>query len=156
RTDLPPRPTVRQFVDADTGKPVKTEKRAGTPLWGPNAPEKGDRYTYQGHLVMIPSGWGFYDLFRRNGLPVDGKPAQKVGKQHDWNKLEILAQGNRIRLVANGTLVADWRDPKPDLIMEGPIGLQLHSNTVPQEVHFKDLELTTFPEDKLVTVKESK
>jgi hypothetical protein len=95
-------------------------------------------------------------LFRRNGLPVDGKPAQKVGKQHDWNNLEILAQGNRIRLVVNGSLVADWRDPKPDLIMEGPIGLQLHSNTVPQEVHFKDLELTTFPEDKLVTLKQAK
>ena len=95
-------------------------------------------------------------MFRRNGLPVDGKPAQKVGKQHDWNNLEILAQGNRIRLVVNGSLVADWRDPKPDLIMEGPIGLQLHSNTVPQEVHFKDLELTTFPEDKLVTLKQAK
>jgi hypothetical protein len=37
--------------------------------------------------------------------------------------------------------------------MEGPIGLQLHSNTEPQEVHFKDLELTTFPEDKLITTK---
>ena len=94
-------------------------------------------------------------MFRRNGLPVDGKPAQQVGKQHDWNKLEIMAQGNRIRLVVNGSLVADWRDPKPDLIMEGPIGLQLHSNTVPQEVHFKDLELTTFPEDKLITLKQA-
>ena len=39
------------------------------------------------------------------------------------------------------------------MIKEGPIGLQLHSNKVPQEVHFKDLVLTTFPEDKLTTVK---
>ena len=80
---------------------------SGIALWGRVIPEKG-KYTYQGHLVMFPSGWGFYDLFRRNGLPVDGKPAQKVGKQHDWNNLEILAQGNRIRLVVNGSLVADW------------------------------------------------
>jgi hypothetical protein len=47
----------------------------------------------------------------------------------------------------------DWRDPKPESIKEGPIGLQLHSNKVPQEIHFKNLVLTTFPEDKLKTVK---
>jgi hypothetical protein len=148
--------TKRKFSDfrlLATVKLVESEMHSGIALWGRVIPEKG-KYTYQGHLVMFPSGWGLYDLFRRNGLPVDGAPARKVGKQHDWNKLEILAQGNRIRLVANGTLVVDWRDPKPDLVGEGPIGLQLHSNTVPQEVHFKDLELTTFPEEKLITVKE--
>jgi hypothetical protein len=102
---------------------------------------------------MFPSGWGLYDLFRRNGLPVNTKPAKAAGKQHDWNDMEILAQGNRIRLVVNGKQVLDWRDPEPKLIMEGPIGLQLHSNSVAQEVHFKGLELTTFPDDKLVTVK---
>jgi hypothetical protein len=80
--------------------------------------------------------------------------AIKAGKQHDWNDMEILAQGNRIRLAVNGKAVLDWRDPQPDLIKEGPIGLQLHSNNVPQEVHFKGLELETFPkEDKLLTVK---
>ena len=62
--------------------------------------------------------------------------------------MEIYAQGNRIRLVANGVLVVDWRDPEPDRIKEGPIGLQLHSNKVPQEVQFKGLVLTTFPDDK--------
>jgi hypothetical protein len=150
--------TKRKFSDfrmLATVKLVESEMHSGIALWGHVIPEKG-KYTYQGHLVMFPSGWGFYDLFRRNGLPVDGGPAKKVGKQHDWNKLEILAQGNRIRLVVNGTLAADWRDPKPDLIEEGPIGLQLHSNTVPQEVHFKDLELTMFPEDKLVTLGKEK
>ena len=51
----------------------------------------------------------------------------------------------------------DWRDPEPKRIKAGPIGLQLHSNTVPQEVHFKDLTLTTFPkEDRLTTVKSAK
>ena len=117
------------------------------------APDKGDPHTYAGHLVMFPSGWGMYDLFGRNGLPVDAAPAKKVGKQHDWNEIEILAQGNRVRVAVNGSQVIDWRDPEPDRIQEAPIGLQLHSNTVPQEVHFKDLKLTTFPpEDKLLTV----
>jgi hypothetical protein len=137
-----------------SAKLVQSEMHSGVALWGRNAPEKGDKYTYQGHLVMFPSNWGLYDLFRRNGLKVDTAPAKKAGKQHDWNDMEILAQGNRIRLVVNGKLVLDWRDPMPELISEAPIGLQLHSNTVPQEVHFKGLVLTTFPEDKLLTVEE--
>ncbi len=136
-------------------KLVQSEMHSGICFWGRVAPDKGDKYTYEGHLVMFPSGWGMWDLYRRGGgLGVDGAPAKKVGKQHDWNDLEILAQGNRIRVAVNGTAVVDWRDPQPELIKEAPIGLQLHSNTVPQEIHFTDLTLTTFPEeDKLITVK---
>jgi hypothetical protein len=149
--------TKRNFSDfrlLAKGKLVKSEMHSGIAMWGRVAPDKGDKYTYAGHLVMFPSGWGMYDLYGRNGLPVDGKPGVKVGKQHDWNDLEILAQGNRVRVAANGTQIIDWRDPEPDRIKEGPIGLQLHSNKDPQEVHFKDLTITTFPEeDKLLTVK---
>jgi hypothetical protein len=148
--------TKRKFSDfrlTATVKLVQSEMHSGIAFWGRNAPEHGDKYTYAGHLVMFPSGWGMYDLFGRNGLPVDGGPAKKVGKQHDWNDLEILAQGNRVRVAVNGTQVVDWRDPEPQRIKEGPIGLQLHSNKVPQEVHFKNLVLTTFPEEKLTTVK---
>jgi Domain of Unknown Function (DUF1080) len=136
-------------------KLVQSEMHSGIAFWGRNAPEKGDKYTYAGHLVMFPSAWGMYDLFGRGGLPVDGRPAKAVGKQHDWNDLEILAQGNRVRVAVNGTAVVDWRDPAPNHIQVGPIGLQLHQNKVPQEVRFKDLKLTTFPpEDRLITVKQ--
>jgi hypothetical protein len=148
--------TKRKFTDfrlTATVKLVQSEMHSGIAFWGHKAPDKGDPYTYAGHLVMFPSGWGMYDLYGRGGLPVDGAPAKKVGKQHDWNDLEILAQGNRVRVVVNGALVVDWRDPEPKRIMEGPVGLQLHSNKEPQEVHFKNLVLTTFPEDKLTTVK---
>jgi hypothetical protein len=68
--------------------------------------------------------------------------------------MEILATGSRIRLAVNGKEVADWTDPMPELCEEGPIGLQLHSNTVPQEVHFRGLILTEDPEDRLITVEE--
>ena len=147
--------TKRKFTDfrlTATVKLVKSEMHSGIAFWGRVAPEQ-DKYTYAGHLVMFPSAWGMYDLFGRNGLPVDGTPARKVGKQHDWNNLEILAQGNRVRVAVNGSAVVDWRDPQPERIKEGPLGLQLHNNKEPQEVHFKDLVLTTFPEDKLTTLK---
>ena len=144
-----------------SAKLVESEMHSGVSFWGEirpsvsNEPEKDrTKYTYAGHLVMFPSGWGMYDLFGRNGLKVDGAPAKKVGKQHDWNDMEILAQGNRVRFAVNGTAVVDWFDPEPKRIMAGPIGLQLHSNSVPQELHFKGLELTTFPqEDRLISVK---
>jgi hypothetical protein len=149
--------TKRKFTDfrlTFETKLVESEMHSGVAFWGRNAPEKGDKYTFAGHLVMFPSGWGMYDLFGRNGLPVDGAPAKKVGKQHDWNAIEILAQGNRVRVAANGVAVVDWRDPEPNRIQESPIGLQLHSNKVPQEIHFKELVLETFPkEDKLISVK---
>lgn len=147
-----------------SAKLVESEMHSGVAFWGEVYPQadgkvkdpKADRseHTYKGHLVMFPSGWGMYDLFGRNGLKVDGGPAKAVGKQHDWNDIEILAQGNRVRVAVNGSAVVDWRDPEPDSIKAGPIGLQLHSNTVPQEVRFKGLVLETFPkEDRLLTVK---
>lgn len=148
--------TKQKYTDfrfTGTVKLVESEMHSGIALWGRLAPEQGDQYTYAGHLVMFPSNWGFYDLYGRKSLPVDPAPAIKVGKQHDWNDLEILAQGNRIRVVVNGTLIADWRDPEPKRILAGPIGLQLHSNTVPQEIHFKDLKIETFPKDELITLK---
>ena len=149
--------TKRKYSDfrlVATVKLVQSEMHSGIAFWGRKAPDKGDPYTYAGHLVMFPSAWGMFDLFGRGGLPVDGRPAKKVGKQHDWNLLEILAQGNRVRVAVNGTQVVDWREPQPERILDGPIGLQLHSNNVPQEVHFKGLVLTTFPtDDRLTTVK---
>src|SRR5262249_8499342 len=82
--------TKRNFSDfrlTATVKLVESEMHSGIAFWGRNAPEKGDKYTYAGHLVMFPSGWGMWDLFGRGGLKVDGAPAKKVGKQHDWNQL---------------------------------------------------------------------
>jgi hypothetical protein len=142
--------TKQKFSDfhlAFSAKLVESEMHSGIALWGEVAPTRGDDFTYKGHLVMFPSGWGLYDLYGRAGLKVDTAPALAVSKQHDWNDIEIFAQGNRIRVVANGVLVVDWRDPEPERIKEGPIGLQLHSNKSAQEVQFKGLVLTTFPDD---------
>ena len=149
--------TERKFTDfrlVFESKLVTSEMHSGIAMWGRIAPDKGDKFTYAGHLVMYPSGYGFHDLYGRNGIHNNGDAAKKVGKQHEWNKMEILAQGNRIRFVLNGTLISDWREPEPERIKEAPIGLQLHSNQVPQEIQWKGLELVTFPEDKLLTVKE--
>jgi hypothetical protein len=132
-------------------KLVESKMHSGVALWGKKFDKDGQPYSYQGHLVMFPSGWGFYDLFRRNSIYKDDGRARKADNG-GWNKLEILATGHRIRLAVNGQQVADWEDPQPELCGAGPIGLQLHSNTVPQEVHFRGLVLSENPEDRLITV----
>lgn len=143
----------RNFRLIFESKLVTSEMHSGISLWGQAVEKQGDPYSYQGHLVMYPSGYGFYDLYRRNSIYRDKDGvAKKAGHQHDWNRMEILAIGNRIRHVVNGKLVADWTDPKPELCGTGPIGLQLHSNKVPQEVRWRGLVLTEDPEDRLVTV----
>jgi CubicO group peptidase (beta-lactamase class C family) len=132
---------------------VTSEMHSGIALWGQVVEKDEGPYTYQGHLVMYPSAYGYYDLFRRNSIYQDTLGiARRAGKQHDWNRMEILAIGHRIRHVVNGQLVADWSDPHPELCQGGPIGLQLHSNNVPQEVHWRGLVLTQNPQDQLVTV----
>lgn len=131
---------------------AQSEMHSGIAMWGRIAPERGDPYTYGGHLVMFPSAYGFYDLYGRNSIHQNAQKAAPYGKQHDWNHMEILAQGNRIRFVLNGNLISDWWEPLPERIQEAPIGLQLHANRVPQEVRFKNLSLEAFPEDRLITV----
>ena len=146
---------VSDFRLTFESKLVTSEMHSGIALWGRVAPEHGDDFTYAGHLVMFPSNYGFWDLYGRNSIHKNAEKAKAVGKQHDWNRIEILAQGNRIRFVLNGELISDWREPEPDRIKKGPIGLQLHSNKVPQEVRFRKLMLETFPEDRLVTLNET-
>ena len=114
-------------------------------------------YTYQGHLVMFPSGWGMYDLFGRNGAIAGRRRSQRPRRSASsttgttWRS-SPRATASASRSTARPSSTGATRSPS--CIKEGPIGLQLHSNNVPQEIHFKGLVLTTFPEeDKLITVK---
>ena len=143
----------RNFRLVFEGKLAESKMHTGIAIWGKKYETDGEKNSYQGHLVMFPANWGFYDLYRRKGIYSDDGRAKKADNG-GWNKMEILAIGDRIRLAVNGQLVADWRDPKPELCEAGPIGLQLHSNTVPQEVQFRGLILSENPEDKMITVTE--
>jgi len=151
-TYLMTKKSFRNFRLIFESRLVTSEMHSGISMWGKAIEKDEGPFTYQGHLVMYPSAYGYYDLFRRNSVFQDTLGvAQSVGKQHDWNRMEILAIGHRIRHVVNGRLVADWADPQPELCESGPIGLQLHSNKVAQEVQWRGLVLTENPTDQLVT-----
>lgn len=142
----------RNFRLIFEGKLVQSQMHSGIALWGRKYEKDSEPFSYQGHLVMFPTGWGFWDLYRRNSIYQDDGRARKADNVGGWNRMEILAIGHRIRLAVNGQEVADWSDPQPDLCGSGPLGLQLHSNKVPQEVHFRGLILSENPEDRLITV----
>jgi len=144
--------SYRNFRLIFEGKLAESSMHSGIAIWGKKFEKDGEKNSYQGHLVMFPSGWGFYDLFRRNSIYKDDGRAVKADNKGGWNRMEILAIGDRIRLAVNGQLVADWRDPKPELCEEGPLGLQLHSNKVAQEVQFRGLILSENPTDEMITV----
>lgn len=142
----------RHFRLIFESKLVTSEMHSGISFWGRAVTKEEGPYTYQGHLVMYPSGYGYYDLFRRNSIFKDSLGlAKNVGRQHEWNQMEILAIGRRIRHVVNGQLIADWSDPHPEYCESGPIGLQLHSNKIAQEVRWRGLILVEDPQDRLVT-----
>jgi len=138
---------------------VDSDNHAGICLWGERTVSFNgwNKWAYRGPLLMFP-GLGLWDYDTNKSIPVDpaGKAlAKKIAGQHDWLHIEILAQGNRLRVAYNGQQVLDWREPNPSGIKVGPIGLQLHGFAKHQEVVYKDVVIETFPkDDRLITVKE--
>lgn len=115
----------------------------------------GNTFGFRGPLLMFCHDWGIWDANRRNRIePPQQRGALQIGaeKKGDWNLIEILVLGDRIRFAANGTQIFDFTD-QPGMLRESPIALQLHSNTKPQEYRFRGLVLTENPEDRLVTTK---
>src|SRR5262245_14449266 len=89
--------TKRKFSDFRlifAAKLVESEMHSGVALWGKVNPSGSkDRakvrgtYTAQCHLAMFPSRSGMYDVFGRNGRPVDGSTAKTVGTRPDASSM---------------------------------------------------------------------
>jgi 3-keto-disaccharide hydrolase len=116
--------------------------------------DKGDPFGFKGPLLMFCNDWGIWDAHRRNRVYPAGHngtlqhPSEKIG---DWNRIEVLVIGDRIRMVNNGQVVIDFTD-QPGMLKASPMALQLHGNSKPQEYRFRGLILAETPEDRLITV----
>jgi hypothetical protein len=118
---------------------------------GEQIKDAGDNsFGFKGPLLMFCHDWGIWDAHRRNRV-VPGDEGFKNEKKGDWNQIEILVKGDRIRMAANGKLIFDFTD-KSEFLKSSPIGLQLHSNDKPQEYHFRHILITENPADQMVTV----
>src|SRR5262249_25156103 len=49
------------------------EMHSGIALWGKAIEKDEGPFTYQGHLVMYPSGYGYHALFRQNPIYSDAR-----------------------------------------------------------------------------------
>ena len=135
-----------------SSKIVESDNHAGVCFWGEIAAQGENKWYTHGPLVIFPNP-SMWDYNAGKGLRVYKPTLEKVTTQHEWVKVEILAQGNRVRSAFNGVQVIEWREPDLSRIKEGPIGMQLHAWTGPQEVLYKDIVIETFPkEDRLLTV----
>ncbi|MBL9151495.1 MAG: DUF1080 domain-containing protein [Verrucomicrobiales bacterium] len=61
-------------------------------------------------------------------------------KDWEWNKLRVVAVGNRLIHQINGVTTVDITDAHPEALKSGVIGLQLHAGP-PMRVEFKNIEL---------------
>jgi lysophospholipase L1-like esterase len=117
--------------------------------------DKGENgFGFKGPLLMFCHDWGIWDAYRRNRIePAGQKGALRIEGENtgDWNRCEVLVIGNRIRFVANGSLVFDFTD-QPEMLQPSPIGLQIHSNKRPQEFRFRGIVVSEDPADRLVTL----
>jgi hypothetical protein len=144
--------TYSDFRLTLSSRMVESENHAGVCFWGEIAEEGANPWFTRGPLVIFPSP-SMWDYIESKGLRVYKTPAQKVTSQHEWVNVEILAQGNRVRTAFNGVQVMEWREPDPNRIGIGPIGIQLHGFDGPQEVLYKDIVVETFPrDDRLITL----
>ena len=132
---------------------VESDNHAGVAFWGEIVERPDNKFYTRGPLVIFPNP-SMWDYNAAAGLRVYKPTTEKVSSQFEWIKVEILAQGNRVRSAFNGVQVMEWREADLSRIKEGPIGMQLHAWNGPQEVLYKDIVVETFPkEDKLLTVK---
>ena len=146
--------TYSDFRLTLSSKMVESENHAGVCLWGEIAEQGVNKWYTRGPLVIFPNA-SMWDYVDAKGLRVYKTTAAKVTSQHEWVKVEILAQGNRVRTAFNGVQGRAWREPDPGRIKEGPIGVQLHGFGGPQEVRYREIVVETFPvADRLITVKE--
>jgi hypothetical protein len=135
-----------------SSKMVESDNHAGVCFWGGIVERPDNKWYTRGPLVVFPHA-SMWDYAEAKGLRVFKTAAKNPG-QHDWVRVEILAQGNRVRTAFNGKEMMEWREADPTRIEAGPLGVQLHAWTGPQEVLYKDIVVETFPkENRLLSAK---
>ncbi|MGB7324091.1 MAG: DUF1080 domain-containing protein, partial [Rubripirellula sp.] len=97
---------------------VKQNRSKGYSMMHSSVAALGERFTdpggdfaFKGPLLMFCHDWGIWGAYTRGRIfpPEQKGPMKEVAWEKDgqWNQIEILVVGNRIRMVAGGTVVID-------------------------------------------------
>ena len=96
-----------------------------------------------GYQADVGAGW-WGKLYEEHGRALLwDKSGEEFVKPGEWNKYEIVAQGDHIRTFINGQPCVDLKDPKGK--KKGIIAVQLHSGGK-TEVRFRNLRLQLLTE----------
>lgn len=118
----------------------------------------GGEFGFEGPILMFCHDWGIWGADgRKRVFPSDQKvPMADVPweKKGEWNQLEILVLGDRIRMVSNGILMVDHTEEQ-GLLQKCALGLQMHNEKRTQEFFFRGLVAVENPTDLLLTQKSS-
>jgi Domain of Unknown Function (DUF1080) len=143
------------FEVKQTMGPEFSTMHSAVGVLGERFTDAGDAHGFKGPLVMFCHDWGIWDAHGRNRVvPANATsaitlPAEKPG---EWNQIELLVLGDRLRCVANGHLVFDFTET-PGRLKKSPLGLQLHGRAAKQEYRFRGLILSATPEGRLMSLK---
>lgn len=104
---------------------------------------QADKGEVSGYQADVGAGW-WGKLYEEHGRALLwDKSGEEFIKPNDWNKYEIVAQGDHIRTFINGKPCVDLKDPKGK--KKGILALQLHSGGK-TEVRFRNLRLQLLTE----------
>ncbi|MEW6303035.1 MAG: PVC-type heme-binding CxxCH protein [Verrucomicrobiota bacterium] len=94
-----------------------------------------------------PNWYGaIYDESRRNKVmsASDMAALRPVIKRNDWNDYVIRADGPRITTWINGVMGTDFREPDPEILDWGKLGIQIHGGGKAL-VQVKDIRIEELP-----------
>ena len=138
-----------RLVGGNSGVQFRSERRPEYDVWGYQADMEGGEQ-WSGCLFQHDRGGvvmrGYKAIIAPDGTKQEEEFAspeelQKVIKPGKWNTYEIRAEGPKIALRINGTLMCEVVDN--DQVMardKGVIALQMHPGP-PMKVQFKDLKI---------------
>ena len=97
----------------------------------------GEKFGKRG---IIAKRWQKIEVRADKSVKVIGSVGDKTQLDSTkWNKLSIVAVGNRLIHMINDVITVDITENHPDAIAKGYLGLQLHQGA-PMKVKFKELK----------------
>lgn len=101
---------------------------------------------YQADIGAGHSGW-LYDESRRKKTLMESIKgvAEGAEKPGEWNRYEIRAEGDRIRLFLNGKMTVDYTETEPTIEKDGLIALQIHGNNK-AVVSYRKINIEVLPD----------
>lgn len=101
---------------------------------------------YQADIGAGHSGW-LYDESRRRVTLAQSRPGlvESIEKPGEWNRYEIRAEGDRIRLFLNGALTVDYTEREQGIDKDGLIALQIHGKNK-AVVSYRNIKIETLPD----------